>query len=76
VEGGKTPLLTASGLEELGYSVAAYPVTLLSASVNAMEKVLLKLKEGSDHTGDLIPFSDMKDLVGFTHYYKEEDRYK
>ncbi|KAJ1473196.1 Pyruvate/Phosphoenolpyruvate kinase-like domain-containing protein, partial [Baffinella frigidus] len=43
LEGGKKPLLPPSG-RELGFGIAAYPLTLLSASISAMNTALDDLK--------------------------------
>ena len=60
----------------MGYTMAAYPLTLLSASVKAMTESLQRIKEGKP-TDDLIStFTDTKDVVGFSSYAKEEQRYK
>ncbi len=71
-----TPVLSPQELKEMGYTMAAYPLTLLSASVKAMTESLQRIKEGKP-TDDLIStFSDTKDVVGFSNYAKEEQRYK
>ena len=46
LEGGKTPVLPPAELEELGYKIAAYPLTLLSSAVAAMNRSLDDLKHG------------------------------
>lgn len=77
LEYGKTPLLTAGELHVLGYSVAAYPLTLLSASIKAMQGVLLDLKkEGSVPLDSVLPFEDVQRVVGFTEYNAVMDEYK
>lgn len=35
--GGKTPILTPLELEEIGYKIVAYPLSLLGVSIRAME---------------------------------------
>ena len=44
--GGKTPILPAARLEALGFSLCAYPLSLLGVSVRAMEGALEGLKGG------------------------------
>jgi 2-methylisocitrate lyase-like PEP mutase family enzyme len=75
VEQGKTPVLAPAQLEEIGYNIAAYPLTLLLASMQAMEKALADLKAGT-HPTNIASFDDLKNLVGFPEYYAEEERYK
>ena len=60
-------------IEDIGFKIAAYPLTLLSAAVEAMEKSLAALKSGSypQH----ISFDHLKDVVGFNKYYQEDERY-
>lgn len=42
--GGKTPLLPPAALQELGFSIVAYPLSLLGVSVRAMQRALDLLK--------------------------------
>ena len=76
LEGGKTPVLSPKRLREIGYTVAAYPLTLLSASVKAMQSSLQLLKDGQPTDSLLVPFEELQDVVGFTEYNSESDRYK
>jgi len=76
LEFGKTPLLSAQELLSLGYTVAAYPLTLLSASTKAMQDALLALREsGIAPVNQILPFSDLQRVVGFNEYYKDLERY-
>ncbi len=45
--GGKTPLLPPQQLEEMGFKLCAYPLSLLGVSVRAMEMALEGLKTGN-----------------------------
>lgn len=74
IQNGRTPLLPPARLEELGFKIAAYPLTLLSSAVEAMEKSLTALRQG--RYPDHIPFSRLQEVVGFPHYYQEEERYR
>src|SRR5215469_11351867 len=47
VPGGKTPILPAGELQQIGYKLAVYPVMLLSASIAAMQSVLTALQPGA-----------------------------
>jgi len=76
LEGGSTPILSPDELGKMGYTIAAYPLTLLSASIKAMENVLSNIMKG-EQTDDLIrTFGETKDAVGFTAYGQEENKYK
>lgn len=74
VEGGRTPLLPPAELQELGYKIAAYPLTLLGTAVKAMQEALQKLYDGSSTEND-IDFAGLKEVIGFGRYAAEEKRY-
>ncbi len=74
IEGGKTPILTPEELHEIGFKIAAYPLTLISAAMLAVEEALASLKQGISPT-KLMPFDQVRRVVGFDDYYKEELRY-
>lgn len=74
VEGGDTPLLTAARLEALGFKIAAYPLTLLSAATRAMQEALAALREGGPAPARL-PFEALRELVGFDAYDRDLGRY-
>jgi 2-methylisocitrate lyase-like PEP mutase family enzyme len=38
--GGKTPILNPLDLEDLGYKLVAYPLSLIGASIRAMQVYL------------------------------------
>ncbi|KAL7546341.1 hypothetical protein ACHAWF_009678 [Thalassiosira exigua] len=76
LEYGSTPILPPDDLQKMGYTMAAYPLTLLSASIKAMQESLELIKEGKPTYDKILSFSETKDVVGFTKYAKEEDRYK
>jgi 2-methylisocitrate lyase-like PEP mutase family enzyme len=76
LEQGSTPVLPPQQLKAMGYTMAAYPLTLLSASIKAMQESLRRLAVGTP-TDDLIcSFADTKKAVGFQQYASEEDRYR
>jgi 2-methylisocitrate lyase-like PEP mutase family enzyme len=75
IESGKTPLLPPQRLEEIGYKIAVYPLTLLNVSIQAMRNALVSLKRG-ERPGLAMDFEDLKTAVGFPAYYAEEARYR
>lgn len=76
VEGGATPILPPARLEDLGFRIAAYPLTLLSAAMKAMRATLADLRDGDGHPTDrLLDFADLRRTVGFDAYYEAETRY-
>jgi len=74
LEQGETPMLPPAVLQDIGYSLAAYPLTLLSAAIKAMQDALAAFKAG-EHPQDLLDFATLRDVVGFNDYYAEEERY-
>ncbi len=75
VEGGDTPLLPPARLEEIGYRIAAYPLTLLSAAAAAMLDALRALGNGAPPER-VVSFERLRRLVGFEDYDAEADRYR
>ena len=75
VENGDTPLLPPAHLEELGYRIVAYPLTLLSAAMRAMRESLEVMKAGGHPHDRLLDFAELRRIVGFDDYYMEEARY-
>jgi len=77
VPGGKTPILPADQLQEIGYKLAVYPVMLLSASIAAMQGVLAALRPGaSAPLPPSVSFSDLQKVVGFPDYWARETQYQ
>ncbi len=74
VEQGDTPVLPPARLAEIGYKIAAYPLTLLSAAARAMQTALTSLKEGQ-HPEQLLEFVALREIVGFPAYYEAEQKY-
>ena len=75
VEDGDTPLLPPQRLAALGFKIAAHPLTLLMASVRAMEGALEQLAKG-DPVEHRVSFAALRELVGFAAYDREADRYE
>ena len=74
VEQGDTPLLPAPRLEEIGYKLVVYPLTLLSAAIRATEEALAAMKSGR-HPTRLKDFAELREVVGFDAYDLAEERY-
>lgn len=74
--GGKTPILTPFELEEVGYKLVAYPLSLIGVSIRAMQDSLAAIKGGRiPPPGSMPSFEEMKDILGFNTYYEEEKQY-
>lgn len=74
LEGGASPILPDSELEEIGFKLVAHPFALLGPSILAMKRALAALKEGRPPE-ETISFEELKEDVGFSEYYREEERY-
>jgi|TARA_B100001063_G_scaffold117676_1_gene109889 2-methylisocitrate lyase-like PEP mutase family enzyme len=75
IEDGETPLLEMNELEDMGFKIAVFPLTLMSASVKIMQESLKNMKNKTYNT-NVSKFSDLRDIVGFNEYYEIEDKYK
>ncbi|MCC1493797.1 oxaloacetate decarboxylase [Cognatishimia sp. F0-27] len=76
LEGGQTPILSPAELEDMGFAIAAYPLTCLASAMRAMVSTLTDLRAGRDHGGALMPFSELRERVGFDAYFESEVRYR
>ena len=75
VEGGLTPNLTMRELSDLGYQIAAYPLTLLSSSMRAMKSTLELMKDDLPRDELLLDFAELRKNIGFDEYYKASEKY-
>ena len=75
IEDGETPLLEMNELEDIGFKIAVFPLTLMSSSVKIMQHCLQNMKN-KIYNKDVSKFSDLRDIVGFNEYYDIEDKYK
>ncbi len=76
LEGGKTPFLPAEELGKMGYAIAAYPLTILSAAMKAMREALSVMKTGAHPDAALLDFAELRRIVGFDTYYEAENAYR
>jgi carboxyvinyl-carboxyphosphonate phosphorylmutase len=81
VEGGKTPIMTASELQDIGYSVATFPLSTLYAAAYGVRFVMEALFRTGTTAGSMdkmIAFTEFNHLVGLekvrvteAHYYQD-----
>lgn len=76
VEGGETPDLSHRELEDIGFAIAAYPLTLMASAMKAMTETLAKLKTDSDRAPLMMDFVELRDRIGFNDYYETSSRYE
>jgi len=74
VEQGDTPVLSPGELQDIGYKIAIYPITLMLAGIHAMEQALSALAAGQAPE-NIAAFAHLRDIVGFPDYYEAEARY-
>ena len=77
LEGGLTPILPKAELEAMGYTVAAYPLTLLSAATRAAQDALRRIKQGesTEFPQVGVSFTELQRVVGFEDYYRTMERF-
>ena len=73
VEQGKTPIFAPKELEQIGYKIVAYPLTVLLSSLAAMENALAKLRKGLLNE-NASTFDHLREVVGFPEYYEAEEK--
>ncbi|GJP86670.1 hypothetical protein CLOP_g16666 [Closterium sp. NIES-67] len=75
--GGRTPMLSPQQLEDMGFAVAVYPLSLVGVCTRAMQDALSALASGRLPRPSLLPpFEELKDAVGFPEYLALEERYR
>jgi 2,3-dimethylmalate lyase len=77
LEGGRTPFLTPAQLEQLGFRIVIYGISLLMHAVRAMENVLTGLAQGKvEFGGNGVGFEDYKSIVGLEQWAAIEAKYR
>ncbi|MGB3500696.1 MAG: isocitrate lyase/PEP mutase family protein [Mesorhizobium sp.] len=77
-DGGKTPILSARELADIGYALAIYPATTGLAAAQAAENALSLLKnQGTSLSPDvpLFNFSEFNNLIGFGEVWEFEKKW-
>jgi 2-methylisocitrate lyase-like PEP mutase family enzyme len=67
VEDGETPALAPARLEEIGFKIAAYPLSLLSVAARSMQEALRAIAAG-EPVSRRLSFAELQELVGFPEY--------
>ena len=76
VEGGLTPNLAMEQLRDVGFQFAAYPLTLLAASMQAMKHTLELMRDDLPRGEHLMDFEELRDRIGFNDYYEISQVYE
>lgn len=75
VEDGVTPWLGPQALQEIGFTFAAYPLTLLSSCAATMQQTLAQLQAGQQAKNRL-SFAEIKEVLDFAGFDQVEEKYK
>jgi len=79
VEGGRTPILPAARLKEIGYSIAIYPGAGFLAVTAALERVYSHMKQHGDTNGlpaqESYGFGRMCELMGFPEVWEFDKKW-
>lgn len=73
VEGGETPDLPNAALQDIGYSIAAYPLSLMASAMQAMVTTLRSMRD--DTRPGQMDFTELRQRIGFDAYYDASERY-
>ena len=77
-EGGKTPMLGAQELEDMGFRLGIYPSQTHRAAIRAAQRVLAAMKRDGDTRAietELATFQEREDAVGTADWRALEDKY-
>ncbi len=75
VEQGDTPFLPPVELLEIGYKLAIWPASLMTAAIHGMQAELGRLARGEVGEDGKVTFGELQEIVGFPAYYEAEKRY-
>lgn len=73
IEGGQTPDLPVEVLQDIGYAIAVYPLSLMAAAMQAMVSTLEGMRQ--DNRPGQMAFGELRRRVGFDDYYKLSEQY-
>jgi 2-methylisocitrate lyase-like PEP mutase family enzyme len=77
LEGGRTPILRPAQLEELGFRIVIYGISLLMRITRTMQETLQDILSGElKLSGTGVSFSEYKSIVGMDRWSRIEDQYK
>ena len=77
-EGGKTPMLGAQELKDMGFRLGIYPSQTHLAAIRAAQRVLAAMKRDGDTRAietELATFQEREDAVGTADWRALEDKY-
>jgi methylisocitrate lyase len=72
-EFGRTPYMTASEFEDLGYNLVIFPVTAFRAMMKSVKETLTRLRSEGTQKGMLDSLMSRKEFYKLIDYYKYEE---
>jgi methylisocitrate lyase len=79
IEGGRTPVLSADELAELGFKIVVYPLSGLFAATAVMSSCMNHLRSQgttSGFGGEMLSFSEFEAVIDVPKYRAQEEKYK
>lgn len=77
LEGGRTPILKPAELEDLGFRIVIYGISLLMQATRVMKEALADIKSGElKLSGTGTGFEEYKQIVGMGEWSRIEDKYR
>ncbi len=77
-EGGKTPLISARELQEMGYRLVIYPRSAAGAAAKAIQDLMAVLKRDGttkNFLDRIVSFEGRNQITGLAHYQELEKKY-
>lgn len=74
LEGGATPDLPNDALHDMGFAIAAYPLSLMASAMQAMVDTLRGLRNDGSRAR-LMAFDELRERIGFEQYYQASEHY-
>lgn len=77
LEGGRTPILRPVELEQLGFRIVTYGISILMRYVKTIQETLADIQSGElKLSGTGVSFNDYKRMVGMDEWTRIEEQYK
>jgi methylisocitrate lyase len=79
IEGGKTPVLSAGELKEMGYEICFCSLTAVLVSAKAIMNAMIHLRREGSSAGladQMFSFAEFNELIGLKEYSSLENRFK
>ena len=73
LDDGRTPVLPPSELKAMGFSMAAYPTTLIFRVARTIERALGDIRAGRPASNDGVNFAEFKDITNYDQWARIED---